>query len=246
MKSFLKIIQVSLKGIIYWLRPGVYLSFLSKPLLLIANTLNISKWVAEQKDKSIMNDFFTWKRDHNRRYNLYENISQKMQLSDLDVDYIELGVYKGQSFKWWLNNNSNPNSKFYGFDTFEGLPEAWGLNFKKGSMNAVDIPDITDERASFIKGLFQDTLPTFLKENNLDNGKRKIIHFDADLFSSTLFGLCTLSPFFKEGDIILFDEFNVPNSEYYALKIFEETYYRKFKLIGSVNNYYQIAMVVVK
>jgi hypothetical protein len=113
-------------------------------------------------------------------------------------------------------------------------------------MNAVGIPDITDERATFIKGLFQDTLPTFLKENNLDNGKRKIIHFDADLFSSTLFGLCTLSPFFKEGDIILFDEFNVPNSEYYALKIFEETYYRKFKLIGAVNNYYQIAMVVVK
>jgi hypothetical protein len=83
MKSFLKIIQVSLKGIIYWLRPGVYLSFLVKPLMLIANTLNISKWVNEQKDKSIMNDFFTWKRDHNRRYNLYEDISKKMELSNL-------------------------------------------------------------------------------------------------------------------------------------------------------------------
>ena len=42
----------------------------------------------------------------------------------------------------------------------------------------------------------------------------------------------------KSGDIILFDEFNVPNHEYSVFKIFNESFYIDFELIGAVNNYY--------
>jgi hypothetical protein len=124
------------------------------------------------------------------------------------------------------------------------LPENWGT-FNKNDMTA-NIPVIDDNRVQFVKGLFQQSVPEFLINTNLRNGNRKIIHLDADLFSSTLYALTSMAPYLKEGDILMFDEFNVPNHEYYAFKIFCDSYYIKTKLIGAVNNYYQVAMVIVK
>ncbi len=95
---------------------------------------------------------------------------------------------------------------FAGFDTFEGLPEDWGT-FKKGEMS-FSIPQINDQRAEFMKGLFQDTLLPYLdkKGSSLVNGTN-IIHLDADLFSSTIFVLTQLYKYLKKGDILFFDEF---------------------------------------
>ena len=67
---------------------------------------------------------------------------------------------------------------------------------------------------------------------------------DADLFSSTIFVLSQLYPFLNKGDIILFDEFNVANHEFFAYKIFTESFYVKMKLVGAQNNFYQTAFVV--
>jgi hypothetical protein len=111
-----------------------------------------------------------------------------------------------------------------------------------GDMSA-SIPDLNDQRCSFFKGLFQDTLYDFIANNKLSD-KRKIIHLDADLFSSTLFVLTTLAPLLKKGDILFFDEFNVPNHEWMAFQIFTESFYIKTKLLGAVNNYYQVAFRV--
>ncbi|MBL7765461.1 MAG: hypothetical protein JNJ58_05175 [Chitinophagaceae bacterium] len=92
--------------------------------------------------------------------------------------------------------------------------------------------------------MFQDTLPGFLTSNSFHQGRRKVIHLDADLFSSTLFTLCSLAPHLQKGDILLFDEFNVPNHEFLAYKTFCDSYYIKTKLIGAVNNYLQVAVMV--
>jgi hypothetical protein len=157
-------------------------------------------------------------------------------------NYLEFGVCRGESFKWWLENTQNSGHLMVGFDTFEGLPENWGV-FKKGDMNAA-IPEIEDQRGRFVKGLFQDTLPAFLKEGHLTNDKRLIVHLDADLFTSTLYVLTTLAPYLKKGDVLFFDEFNVPNHEFFAFKMFCDSYYIKTKLLGAVNNYYQVAIEI--
>jgi hypothetical protein len=169
---------------------------------------------------------------------------QKEGLEEKPINYLEFGVCKGDSFKWWMHKNSNPASHFYGFDTFEGLPEDWYV-FKKGDMSA-PLPVSKDTRTEFTKGLFQDTLFDFLKKHEFSNDVKKVIHMDADLFSSTLFVLTSLAGYLNDGDIIMFDEFNIPNHEFYAFRCFSDSYYIKTELIGAVNNYYQVAMKIIK
>ena len=142
-----------------------------------------------------------------------------------------------------MKNNKNAESRFYGFDTFEGLPEKWGYFFKDGDMSA-QVPDLIDQRGMFYKGLFQDTLVPFLANGNVVKEKRKVIHLDADLFSSTLFSLSMLYPYLGKGDIVFFDEFNVPSHEFLAYKIFTESFYVDLQLLGAVNNFYQAAFIV--
>ncbi len=188
------------------------------------------------------NDFYQEQWDYNRRYNLYEAINKQEGLSEAPIDYFEFGVAGGYSFKWWLQKNEKEGSRFFGFDTFEGLPEKWG-GFEKGSMAyAMESLNITDSRASLYKGLFQDTLIPFLEQ--YDSRNRKLIHIDSDLFSSALFVMTQLYRFLKPGDILLFDEFAVPQHEFLAFKIFTESFYINYEVIGAANNYLFVAIKI--
>lgn len=203
----------------------------------------LSKWRQKVKVAGY-NDWYKNKWDYNRRINLYEAVSNQELLRDKPIDYFEFGVAGGLSFNWWLTHNKNSDSRFYGFDTFEGLPEAFGP-FGKGSM-AVGLESlgITDSRASFYKGLFQDTLIPFLDQYKSD--KRKLIHMDADIFSATIFSLSQLYRVLNDGDIILFDEFAVPKHEFMAFKIFTESFYVNYEVIGAANNYLFLAIKIKK
>jgi O-methyltransferase len=198
----------------------------------------------QHKDDLLINDFYSKKRDYNKRHQLYDTVAAHYNLYTTDILYLEFGVAAAHSFKWWLEKNTNATSSFYGFDTFEGLPEDWGRHFKKGDMSA-SLPDIDDKRAGFYKGIFQDTLHGFIENNEASlKGKQKVIHMDADLFSSTIFVLSQLHPYLQKGDIIFFDEFNVANHEYQAFRIFTDAFYVKLKPVAAVNNFYQVAFVV--
>ncbi len=189
------------------------------------------------------NDFYqkTW--DYERRYKLYEAIAASEQLFQNPIDYFEFGVAGGYSFKWWLERNQHPDSRFFGFDTFEGLPEKWGA-FAQGSMAyGLETLNISDNRATFYKGLFQDSLLPFLETYNGD--LKKIIHIDSDLFSSALFVMTQLYKVLKPGDILLFDEFAVPQHEFLAFKIFTESHYIKYEVIGAANNYLFVAVKIL-
>lgn len=236
-------INAFLKGIIILIRPHYILGFIRKPMLFGYNTLSLSKWISNQDKTGIFNDFYSPKRNFDKRYSLYQYVLDSKELVDTPIDYLEFGVSKGRSFAWWVKANTNQESKFFGFDTFEGLPEAWGVVYKKGDMSAL-IPEIDDKRAEFVKGLFQDTFIPFTKSYNLNSSRVKVIHLDADLFSSTLFILTSIAPYLKKGDILLFDEFNVPNHEFLAYQCFTQSFYIKTKMIGAVNNYLQVAMVI--
>ncbi len=241
MKRLIRKTVTFIKSLVLWCRPHVYLGWLRSALFLFANTLSLSKWISKQDKKTILNDFFQLKRDYGKRYQLYEYVIDTTGLKDEPIDYIEFGVSAGNSIRWWAGHIDQPHTRFYGFDTFEGLPEDWGT-FRKGDMDS-RIPQIDDERVIFFKGLFQETVPDFLS-NQYIGKRRKVIHLDADLFSATLYALTSIAPHLQPGDILFFDEFNVPNHEFLAFKMFTESYYIKPKLLGAVNNFYQVAFVI--
>ena len=139
-------------------------------------------------------------------------------LHDLPIDYFEFGVYRGDSIREWSTLSGSPNSRFYGFDTFTGLPEHWFKDFGMGAFDVGGkIPDLIDHRVTFVKGTFQDTLENFLNAFNRRN--RIVVHIDADLYSSTLYVLLSMHHYLKEGDIIMFDDFLDPLREFMELVI---------------------------
>jgi hypothetical protein len=238
MKQTIKAIR-KIKSNLIRLRFHIIFEPFSKALITMAYISKLSKWV-RQTPKPGYNDFYSKQHDYNKRYELYNHILHSETLSE--IYYIEFGVAQGRSFKWWVENIKNEDSLFVGFDTFSGLPEDWGY-FKKGDMSAHDtFPDLDDKRCRFVKGIFQETLPSFLKEFKTDS--RKVIHMDADIYTSTLFALTMMGPHINKDDIIIFDEFNVPLHEFKAFTEFLSSYYIKVRLIGAVNNYYQVAFKV--
>ena len=232
-------IRGKLKGYFFIMELHRLLPF--KFLSFVSQLGELSKWV--NKHKKIKNtDYYSAKFDYSKRYSLYSYLIENM-IRDTSIDYLEFGVSKGLSFKWWAENMKDKDSKFFGFDTFTGLPEDWG-SFKKGDMDTNnEIPRIDDPRCSLYKGLFQQTLPLFLE--TYFSTKRKIIHMDADLFSSTLFVLTSISRLLNKGDIIIFDEFNVPMHEFKAFSEWVDSYYIKYEVIEAANNFYQIAIRIM-
>lgn len=167
----------------------------------------------------------------NSRNQLYKHINTA--INDQAIDYCEFGVFKGASIRYWSSINSNTDSSFVGFDTFNGLPESWD-NFtgglKKGTFDTKgQVPDIKDNRVSFVKGLFQDSLPEFLE--NYDFKNTLVINIDADLYSATLFVLTQMHRFLKKGSIIIFDEFSSILHEFRAFEDYCSAYSVKFEVI---------------
>jgi O-methyltransferase len=214
----------------------------SGALLNLAYLSKFSAW-RQKNSKPAFNDFYSPAWDYTRRYKLYEFLLTNQSLNN-PFNYLEFGVAEGFSFKWWVEHNTDSASRFYGFDTFTGLPEAWD-QFKAGDMSVGgNFPKINDSRVEFVKGIFQDTLPAFLK--NFNDSRRKLIHLDADLYTSTLYVMASLAPYLKDGDILMFDEFGVPTHEFLAYYNFQASFRINLELIGAANNYFFTAFVVRK
>jgi hypothetical protein len=126
--------------------------------------------------------------------------------------YLEFGVFEGETLRWWSAALGSPQARFFGFDSFEGLPERWrGLS--AGAFGTDAIPVIEDERVSLIVGWFEDTLPQF----ELPPYDQLIVNIDSDLYTSARTILTWLESRLRPGDLISFDEFADRDHEMRAL-----------------------------
>lgn len=132
-----------------------------------------------------------------------------------DKIFIEFGVYQGHSilqyYSYYLQNDIEPD--FYGFDSFEGLPEEkldphspWhtGQFNLDGQIN----PELLNKKGiNIIKGWFGETLnDEFL--NKIQNKKIGLIHIDCDIYSSTLEVLEFLvkNKLLSDGTLLVYDD----------------------------------------
>ena len=209
-----------------------------------------SKLLREINSNALMVE---WSRDNSTdivlstRYELYEYVNLSI-LKNEKIDYLEFGVFEGETIFKWAGLNKDSGSRFYGFDSFEGLPEVWDgvLESKKTKHFDVggNVPMSDDERIRFVKGWFQDTLKEFLRGFTPEG--RLIIHNDSDLYSSTLYCLTMLDDILIKGSIIIFDEFYSSSHEFQAFADYTSAYQRKYSVLGSVDKdpYKQVAIMM--
>lgn len=172
---------------------------------------------------------------------LYRHVMESQGL-DGPIDYLEFGVYKGDTIRWWIENNRCPESCFVGFDCFEGLPDDFETCPKGTFSTDGQVPEIADSRCRFVKGLFQDTLAGWLDGRSFP--RRTVVHLDADLYSSTLLVLVQLLPKLKPGDILIFDEFDCYIHEYRARCDATNACPRDYRPIGRTGGWAQAAMAL--
>jgi len=158
------------------------------------------------------------------------------------IDYLEFGVFHGASIRRWSQMNASPDSRFFGFDSFEGLPEKWNRATPKGTFNTHGvIPTIDDPRVHFVKGWFQESVPKFMLGYSAKN--QIVIHNDSDLYSSTLFCLSQLNSVIKPGTILIFDEFGDLLHEFRAFLDYTQAYWRKYKALAATPNFWTFALM---
>jgi hypothetical protein len=163
------------------------------------------------------------------------NYISKEVVKESPIDYLEFGVYKGDSIKEWIGLNLNLESRFFGFDTFTGLPEDWTYSLKRGEFDLKgNVPIIGDKRVKIVKGRFQETLRPFLKEFQKKN--RMLIHLDADLYSSTLYVLSQLDSILDKNDLLAFDEFSNVTGEFRSFIDYKVAFERDFNMVSKVSS----------
>ena len=165
-----------------------------------------------------------------KREDLWKDVLDKF--NDNRITVIEFGVWQGYSIKKFAELNTNLNSEFFGFDSFLGLPENWISTRPKGSFNENgNLPKVDDNRIKFVKGWFQNTLPSFIKENKID--ENLFVHYDADIFSATLFAMLEIDKL-KIPYYAVFDEFT--GHETRALHRYMQISGAEVELIASTGN----------
>jgi hypothetical protein len=145
-------------------------------------------------------------------------LSKALELAQPDGLFLEFGVASGRTISHMARNT--PQTHFYGFDSFEGLPEAWRSGFDKGVFAQARLP-IVPPNVTLIKGWFDDSLPTFLRDR--PQMPLSLLHVDCDLYSSTKTIFANLKDRIVSGTLIVFDEYwNYPGWRDHEFKAFEE------------------------
>jgi predicted O-methyltransferase YrrM len=198
--------------------------------------VKLGKLMAAMDAAAFVRDRMPLARIYPRRNHLHRDALKARGIPGL---VLEFGVAGGHSVNF-IASQVGPEQKVYGFDSFEGLPEAWTSSYRKGHF-AQGLPDVADN-VELVVGWFDETLPPFLEAHP---GDVSYLHIDCDLYSSTRTIFELLAKRIKPGTVIVFDEyFNYPtwrDHEHKAFMEFVEKYGVGFEYLGAVNCNKQVA-----
>lgn len=168
-------------------------------------------------------------------------ISRAIEMAKVDGLVLEFGVFNGKSIRLIA---SLTDGMVHGFDSFEGLPEAW-CDEDKGTYSAFgQLPEVPDN-VRLHRGWFEDSIPEFRKN---ETGAIRFINIDCDLYSSTKTIFDLLGPQIVSGTVILFDEFigypSWKDDEFKAFHEAAEQFGWDYEIIGFSFLTKQVALVI--
>ena len=162
--------------------------------------------------------------EHNfAKYQAIKRALYLTALEKIDGDYLEFGVFTGGSLIFatkaekrlsWVNKT---DTKFYGFDSFQGFGEAKPIEhhpFYKDDIFAVDFGKVRrnierNTRGStvhLVKGFFSETLDD-RSPASYGIGRAKVIFIDCDLKSPALAALSFCQSLIQEGTVLILDDY---------------------------------------
>ena len=150
--------------------------------------------------------------------NKWEVLDYALNKTPLQGLYLEFGVFKGKTISY-IAKKINPNT-IYGFDSFQGLPEKWNEENDKGTFKLDVIPKVPGNVILKV-GWFNQTISDFINGESPES--IAFLHVDSDLYSSAKTIFDQLGALFRNGTVIVFDEyFNYPGWKDHEFKAFHE------------------------
>ena len=156
-------------------------------------------------------------------------------------DFLEFGVFRGERLLQaydtvtfltkriqskkdpYLRTASSHNleqMRFFGFDSFEGLPEANGIDVTEGQEVwlgkggfAASLDEVTSlmprkalesKRIRLVKGWFNELTPQLKKQHDMKSAA--IVHIDCDYYESTVPALEFVTDLIVNGTVLIFDD----------------------------------------
>ena len=135
---------------------------------------------------------------------------------------LEFGVGWGGTTNIFGELLAEEGRQVHGFDSFAGLPEAWYGSYEAGSLSTQGRTPQVEDNVRLYPGWFNESLLDFLSPDGTTVHMHKnvygvennhnvmqavaLIHFDADIYSSTFDVLSLLVCRLRVGTIMLFDE----------------------------------------
>nr|NQU90841.1 hypothetical protein [Bacteroidota bacterium] len=157
-------------------------------------------------------------------------IDKAVELKTADIgDYCEFGIFKGFAFAYACNYARRLNlqkMRFFGFDSFKGLPDIEGLDitkdmpFYKGQylagkeqvMKDINKTNVDWSRTHLIEGFFNISL-TYETKKKHEMNKIALCLIDCDLHSSTVSVLNFIQDMIIDNTILIFDDWNAFNKD---------------------------------
>ena len=136
-------------------------------------------------------------------------------------DYLEFGIYRGYTI-WHAQRSATrlglTDMRFFGFDSFQGLPEVEGADgraaiFVPGDYRCTreDVERMLTEhgfdwsRAALVDGYFDRSLTPELRRGHAMT-RAALVMVDCDLYQSTVPVLAFVADLLQDGTVMLFDD----------------------------------------
>jgi O-methyltransferase len=210
--------------------------------LFLSVPLPFSKWIYDIARIALIPD------GHQRYFAM---AFQEVQTKTVKGDYLEFGVFQGNSFilaAKLAERHGLKAMRFFAFDSFEGLPEDEGMRFRKGDYycpegrftRMVRKAGVLDQQVVVLKGWYKQSL-TYDTKRKYQLNLAAVIHVDCDLYSSTVDVLAFIKDIVQVGTIVIFDDWYAYRDEEKPGDFGEQKAFNEWSLRHAFEEFYDFS-----